>query len=221
LRHARACRGHPRLYGPCTSVDVDRRDKPGHDGDGNEELFLPSPSPVRRVERDVLGDLTLPALAIREQTLLVVVELLARFSREFKIRAFDNGVNRTGFLAKPAINAFHHVDVVTRRSACAIIAARPGLNRDSLCRTDCLAELACDAALFPVGIATQGMFTAEARRNWPFLEWIVQRCLRLEEVAHGQHEAGHELHQKHTPGRAVEPHWILISPCPLTTNRIG
>src|SRR5262249_11172207 len=108
-----------------------------------------------------------------------------------------------------------------RRSARAIIAARSGLDRDSLCGTDRLAELACDAALLAVGIATQGMLTAEARRNRPFFERIVQRCLRLEEVAHGQHEAGHELHQKHTLGRAIEPHWILISPCPPTTNRIG
>ena len=30
-RHARACRGHPRLYDPATSKDVDGRNKSGHD----------------------------------------------------------------------------------------------------------------------------------------------------------------------------------------------
>jgi hypothetical protein len=31
IRHARACPGHPRLYGVDESEDVDGRDKPGHD----------------------------------------------------------------------------------------------------------------------------------------------------------------------------------------------
>jgi hypothetical protein len=30
-RHARACRGHPRLASRLTIKDVDGRDKPGHD----------------------------------------------------------------------------------------------------------------------------------------------------------------------------------------------
>src|SRR5262245_44614348 len=35
------------------------------------QLSVPCRSPVRRVERDVLGDLALPAVAVREQSLLV------------------------------------------------------------------------------------------------------------------------------------------------------
>jgi len=31
FRHARACRGHPRLYFFARQKDVDGRDKPGHD----------------------------------------------------------------------------------------------------------------------------------------------------------------------------------------------
>jgi hypothetical protein len=34
-------------------------------------------SPIGRVERDILGDLALPAVAVREQAFLVVVEFLA------------------------------------------------------------------------------------------------------------------------------------------------
>src|SRR5262249_2207199 len=41
----------------------------------------PSSSPVRRVERDVLGDLAFPAVAVRKETLLVVVEFLAGLGR--------------------------------------------------------------------------------------------------------------------------------------------
>jgi hypothetical protein len=34
-RHARACRGHLRLYGDKKDEDVDGRDKPGHDSYDN------------------------------------------------------------------------------------------------------------------------------------------------------------------------------------------
>src|SRR5262245_36190023 len=147
---------------PCTSKGVDGRDKPGHDGDENEGTFS-SPSPVRRVERDVLGDLALPTVAVREQALLVVVELLARFGGEFEIGSLDNRIDGAGFLAQPAIDAFHHIDVVTGCSPRAVVAARAGLDGDCLRRTDRLAQLAGNAALLSVRIATQCVLTAEAR----------------------------------------------------------
>jgi hypothetical protein len=37
------------------------------------------------------------------------------------------------------------------------------------------------------------MLAAEARRQRALLEWVVERCLRLEEVAHRQQESLHEL----------------------------
>src|SRR5262245_24439949 len=73
-----------------------------------------SSSPVRRIERDGLRDLALPAVAIRQQPLLVVIELLAGLGGEFEVRALDDGVDRASLLAQPAIDAFHHVDVVAR-----------------------------------------------------------------------------------------------------------
>src|SRR5712671_2008867 len=39
-RHARACRGHPRLNGAATKKDVDGRDKPGHDDAGKSTPTL-------------------------------------------------------------------------------------------------------------------------------------------------------------------------------------
>src|SRR5262249_59066146 len=68
-------------------------------------------SPVRRIERDVVGDLALPAVAVREQALLVEVKLLARLGGELEVPPFDDGVDRAGFLAKPAVDAFDHTDV--------------------------------------------------------------------------------------------------------------
>src|SRR5258708_5025099 len=120
----------------------------------------PSVSPVRRIERDVVGDLALPAVAVREQALLVEIELLTRLGRELEVRTFDDGVDRAGLLAKPAIDAFDHIDVVARGAARAVIAARPRLDGDRLRRTDRLAELAGDAALLAVVKAAQRVLAA-------------------------------------------------------------
>src|SRR4029078_8402604 len=96
--------------------------KPGHLATEHVKPF-PLPSPVRRVERDVLGDLALPAIAVREQALRVVIELLARLRCGFNIRARHDGVDGAGFLAKAAIDALHHIDIVARGSARSIIAS--------------------------------------------------------------------------------------------------
>ena len=71
----------------------------------------------------------------------------------------------TSLLAKSAIDAFHHVDVIARGAPRAVIAARTGLDGDRLGRTDGLAQFAGDAALFPVGIAPQRVLAAKPRRN--------------------------------------------------------
>src|SRR5882724_6793133 len=134
-------------------------------------------SPVRRVERDVLRDLALPAVAVGQELFLVVVELLARLGGEFEVRALDDGVDRAGFLAQPAIDALHHVDVVARGAPRAVIAARTGLEGDGLRRADRLAQLAGDAALLAVRIAAQRMLATKAWRDRALLERIVQRRL--------------------------------------------
>ena len=58
------------------------------------------PLPIRRIQRDVLGDSAFPTVAVREQALLVVVELLAGFGGELEVlRPLDDRVHRAGFLA--------------------------------------------------------------------------------------------------------------------------
>src|SRR6185312_10900952 len=145
-------------------------------------LSVPSGrSSIRRVEREVLGDLGLPAVAVREQLLLVVEELLAGLDGEFKIRPLDDRIDRTGFLAEAAIDAFRHVDVVARRAAAAIL-ARLGLDGDGERGAHRLAQFAGDAALLTVGIAAQSMLAAEARRKGSLLEGVVHRHRLLEHV---------------------------------------
>src|SRR6202011_1065311 len=111
--------------------------------------------PVGRIDREIACDLTLPPVAVRQQPVLVVVEFLAGLDGEFRIRPFDDGVNGTGLLTEAAVDALDHVDVVARGAASAVVAARPGFNRDRLARADRLAELAGDTALLAVRIAPQ------------------------------------------------------------------
>ena len=68
-------------------------------------------SPIGGVERDVPRDRALPAVAVREQALLVVVELLGSLGRELDVRSQDDSVNGAGLLAEAAVDAFHHIDV--------------------------------------------------------------------------------------------------------------
>src|SRR3978361_1772664 len=107
-------------------------------------------SPVRRIEFDRFRKLALPAVAIGEQFCLVIIEFLAGLGREFEVRSFDDGIDRTGLLAQSAIDALAHVDVVPRGAAGAVVAARAGLDGDRQRRTDRLAQLAGDAALLAV-----------------------------------------------------------------------
>src|SRR5258705_10107063 len=170
-------------------------------------------SPVRRVEFDRFRELALPAVAIGEKFRLVIIELLAGLGREFEVRPLDDGIYRTGLLAQSAIDAFHHVDVVAHGAAGAVVAARAGLDRDRLRRADRLAQFAGDAALFAVGIAPQRVLAAEAGRDRPLLERIVQRRLRLEEIAHGEDERRHEFGEQKRAGGGVDvdTHGSLIS----------
>src|SRR5581483_3146027 len=155
---------------------------------------------------DVLRDFPLPAIAVRQQALLVVIELLAGLGGELEIGALDDGVDRAGLLAHAAIDALDHVDVVAGGAAGAVVAARARLDGDRLRRADRLAQFAGDAALLAVGVAALRMLTAEARRDRSLLERIVQRRLGLEEVAHAEHEAGDELRQEDRAGRLIQSH---------------
>src|SRR6185369_3014634 len=120
--------------------------------------------------------------------------------------------DRARLLAQTAIDALHHVDVVARGAAGAVVAARARLDGDRLRRADGLAQLAGDAALFAVRIAAQRVLAAKARRQRPLLEGIVDGGLRLEEVFHGQDEPGHELPHEQPSGRLIESHRILTWP---------
>src|SRR5918995_409527 len=97
---------------------------------------------IRRVHRDVLRDLALPAVAVVQELLLVVEQLFARLDRELVVRTLHDGVHRAGLLAIATVDALHHVDVVAGGAARAVVAPRPRLDCDGLRRADSLAKLA-------------------------------------------------------------------------------
>ena len=110
-------------------------------------------SSIGGVECDILRNRPLPAVAVREQALLIVVEFLGCLGRELEVWSQDDGVDRAGLLAKAAVDAFHHVDVEAGGPPRAVIAPWPRLDGDGLRRADRLAQLAGDAALLSVRIA--------------------------------------------------------------------
>ena len=68
----------------------------------------------------VLRDGDLPLVTIGEKLLLVVQELLVRLSGKLKIGALDNSIDGAGLLAKPAVNALGHVDIISGGSTTSI-----------------------------------------------------------------------------------------------------
>ena len=112
---------------------------------------------------------------------LVVVKFLAGLDGKFRVRPFDDGIDRASFLAEAAVDAFDHVDVVAGGAARAVVAARTSLDRDRLSRADRFAELAGDTALLAVRIASLRVFAPIARRLRILLVRIIERRLRLEE----------------------------------------
>ena len=63
-------------------------------------------SSIGGVERDVPRDRPFPAVAVREQGFLVVVELLGCLGRELDVWSQDDGINRAGLLTEAAVDAF-------------------------------------------------------------------------------------------------------------------
>src|SRR5207253_5986750 len=126
-----------------------------------------------------------------------------------------------GLLAIAAIDAFGHVDIVAGRAPAAVL-ARLGLDRDRQRRTDRLAQLAGDAALLAIGIATQHVLATETRAERPLLIGIIDRDRAPKHVAQGQRQAGDQLgQQKAARAARQKAHRSVLNPtiaAPLTLS---
>src|SRR5690606_9367925 len=158
---------------------------------------------IRRVGGDRRGDLALPAFAVRQKLFLVVHQLLAGLGGELEIRAFDDRIDRAGFLAEAAIDAFGHVDVIARGAAAAVLAGL-GFDGDDERVANRFAKVAGDATFFAIGIAAQGMLTPETRAQPSLFKGIVERRLGAEEIFQRQPHGRDELGQEKGSDSAIE-----------------
>lgn len=85
-------------------------------------------------------------------------------------------------MAEAAVYALRHVNVVASGSP-APICPGLGLDCDSLCWADGLAQLAGNASLLAGGIATEGMLTAKASTEGALLKRVVDGGRLSEQVS--------------------------------------
>jgi hypothetical protein len=83
--------------------------------------------------------------------------LIKRFIR----LTLDNCIDGAALLAKTAVDALGHVDIVARGPPAAIHTLL-GLNCDSLGRADSFAEFASNAALFSCWVSSESVLASEA-----------------------------------------------------------
>src|SRR5690606_6645554 len=151
-------------------------------------------STVGGIGRAVGGDLRFVLVADGKQLFLGHDLLAALLEMEFRDARLDDGVHRADFLAEAAVDALEQVDVVARGAAGAVL-AHFRIDGDRQRRADRLAQLAGDAALLAVRIAALRVQAAEARRLRRLFLGVIDRDLRLEEVAQRQRQARPEFGQ--------------------------
>lgn len=116
--------------------------------------------------------LLLPLVAVCQQFLLVVQQLLPGGSRVLHVGTLDNGVHRARLLAVATVDALGHVDIVL------VCSSRPvdsllGLDGDGLGRADGLTQFTSNASFFSQRVSSQSVFTSETRRNGALLVRVV------------------------------------------------
>lgn len=141
---------------------------------------------------NVCSNLRLPLVAIAQQFLLIVKQLLVCLCRKLKVRSLNDGVDRTSLLTESTVNTLRHVDIVTSRSSAAI-GTLFSFDGDRLSRANCLTEFASDATLLTAWIATKCMLTAESRTQWSLLEWIIDGGRFFEDVSNRDSSSAEEF----------------------------
>jgi hypothetical protein len=162
----------------------------------------PVASALGRLDLDVVRERALPLVAVGEELLLVLEELLARLGRELEIRPLDDRVDGARLLAEAALDALRHVDVLASRLAL-VVAPHLRLDGDRLRGADGLAELAGDAALLARGLAAERVLAAEARRDGVLLKGVVDRHLRLHRHLRRESHAAEHVLEELALGEAV------------------
>src|SRR5690606_16224684 len=144
------------------------------------ELQVPA-STVRGIGSTACSDFGLVAVANGQQHVLGEIQVAPLFAVVFVDMSFHDGIHWTAFFAETAEDALGEVDVVARSAAGAVLTLRR-LDRNRQGGTDRFAQLAGNASLFAIGIATQRVQTTEPGRSGRLLMRIPQSHLALEEI---------------------------------------
>lgn len=94
---------------------------------------------------------------------------------------FHDSIYGTAFLTEPAIDTLCHVKIISRSPPTPIFSLF-SLYYNTTSRANCLAKLACDTSFLARRVSPQRMFSPKARRYRSFLEWVVDRIWRSEEL---------------------------------------
>jgi hypothetical protein len=88
-----------------------------------------------------------------------------------------NRIHWTALLAKTAVDALCHVNVISRCPPASIFSLF-GFNCDGLSRADSFAQLASNASFLARGISSQCVLASEARRDWTLFK-RVEYCVSV------------------------------------------
>ena len=86
---------------------------------------------IRSIRSRNSGQFRLPFVSIRQQFLLVIQQLLARFRRILRIRALDNRIDGAALLAESTVDALCHIDIIPSRPSRTVFSLL-GFNGDGL-----------------------------------------------------------------------------------------
>src|SRR6266478_1999499 len=153
------------------------------------------PSTIGRIGCARRRDLLFIAVADRKQHFLRVDQIAPPLPVILQDVRFHDRVDRTAFLAESAENALGQIDVIARRAPRAV-GSLFRFDRDRQRRAHGLAQLAGDAALLAVFVASQRVQPAKTRRHRRLLLGIADRDLAREQVAARQRHPLEQLAQQ-------------------------
>jgi hypothetical protein len=87
------------------------------------------------------------------------------------VLTLNDGINRAALLAETTVDTLGHINIITGRPTASVLTFL-SFDGDSLGRADGFAKLASDATFLTGGIAAQGVFATETRRDRALLEGV-------------------------------------------------
>lgn len=154
---------------------------------------------IQVLTHQVLRNLSLPLVSVGKELFLVIEQFFPRFRRKFVIRTLHDRIHWTGFGAESTVNALGHVNIVSCRTAGAILALFR-VNRNGLRGACSFAKLAGNAAFLASRVAAQGVLPAEAGTQKSLFIRVIDRDLWFREYFSGQPKGAENFSEEKDSG---------------------